>query len=170
MNGQRFHTFRASAGGLSKLTTGGVRFFALDRNYLSKEQLDWLDKQLGSSNSNWRIAFFHHPFYSSGRTHGSALETRAVLEPLFAKHVVSLVLTDHDHIYERIRPTIPSPTLSSHAITTGCATSREPTPIARTWIVSGFTVTSRKWCATADSTRVAAGLLFLEALRRRVIP
>jgi 3',5'-cyclic AMP phosphodiesterase CpdA len=104
MNGQRFYTFRASAGGLSKLTTGGVRFFALDSNYLSKEQLDWVDKELGSSSSDWKIAFFHHPLYSSGRTHGSSLETRSVLEPLFVKHGVSLVLTGHDHIYEHIKP------------------------------------------------------------------
>jgi 3',5'-cyclic AMP phosphodiesterase CpdA len=104
MNGERYYTFRASAGGLSKLTSGGVRFFALDSNYLNKEQLDWIDKQLGDSSSEWKICYFHHPLYSSGKTHGSALETRAVLEPLFVKHGVSLVLTGHDHIYERIKP------------------------------------------------------------------
>jgi 3',5'-cyclic AMP phosphodiesterase CpdA len=104
MNGERYYTFRASAGGLSKLTTGGVRFFALDSNYLSKEQLDWLDKELGSSSSDWKICFFHHPLYSSGRTHGSALETRTALEPIFVKHGVSVVLTGHDHIYERMKP------------------------------------------------------------------
>jgi predicted MPP superfamily phosphohydrolase len=104
MNGARYYTFRASAGGLSKLTSGGVRFFAIDSNYLSKEQLDWLDKELGSSSSDWKIAYFHHPLYSSARTHGSSLETRAVLEPLFVKHGVSLVLTGHDHTYERVKP------------------------------------------------------------------
>ena len=104
MNGQRYYTFRASAGGLSKLTSGGVRFFALDSNYLSREQLEWLDKELGSSSSDWKICFFHHPLYSSGRTHGSALETRTVLEPIFVKHGVSAVMTGHDHIYERIKP------------------------------------------------------------------
>jgi 3',5'-cyclic AMP phosphodiesterase CpdA len=104
MNGERYYTFRASAGGLSKLTSGGVRFFALDSNYLSKEQLDWLEKELGSSSSEWKICFFHHPLYSSGRTHGSSLETRTVLEPMFVKHGVSVVLTGHDHIYERVKP------------------------------------------------------------------
>jgi 3',5'-cyclic AMP phosphodiesterase CpdA len=104
MNGERYYTFRASAGGLSKLTSGGVRFFALDSNYLSKEQLDWLEKELAASSSDWKICFFHHPLYSSGKTHGSALETRAVLEPMFVKHGVSLVLTGHDHIYEHIKP------------------------------------------------------------------
>jgi hypothetical protein len=104
MNGERFYTFRGSAGGLAKLTEGGVRFFAIDSNYLDKSQLDWLAKELASSGSDWKIAFFHHPLYSSGKTHGSALETRAVLEPLFVKEHVSVVFTGHDHIYERIKP------------------------------------------------------------------
>ena len=104
MNGERFYTFRGSAGGLSKLTEGGVRFFAIDSNYLDKSQLDWLSKELAASGSDWKIAFFHHPLYSSGKTHGSALETRAVLEPLFVKDHVSVVFTGHDHFYERIKP------------------------------------------------------------------
>ena len=104
MGGQRYYTFRASPGGLGKIAHGGVRFFALDSNYLSKEQIDWLSKELGSSGSDWKICFFHHPLYSSGKTHGSALETRAVLEPIFVKNGVNVVLTGHDHIYERIKP------------------------------------------------------------------
>jgi hypothetical protein len=104
MNGERYYTFRASAGGLSKVTSGGVRFFAIDTNYLSKEQLDWLDKELGSSSSDWKICYFHHPLYSSARRHGSSLETRTVLEPLFVKHGVSVVLAGHDHTYERTKP------------------------------------------------------------------
>jgi len=104
MGGQRYYTFRASPGGLGKISHGGVRFFAIDSNYLSKEQIDWLTKELGSSGSDWKICFFHHPLYSSGRTHGSALETRAVLEPIFVKNGVNVVLAGHDHIYERIKP------------------------------------------------------------------
>jgi 3',5'-cyclic AMP phosphodiesterase CpdA len=104
MNGERFYTFRGSAGGLAKLTEGGVRFFAIDSNYLDKSQLDWLSKELAASGSDWKICFFHHPLYSSGKTHGSALETRAVLEPMFVKDNVSVVLTGHDHFYERIKP------------------------------------------------------------------
>jgi len=104
MGGERYYTFRASPGGLGKLSSGGVRFFALDSNYLDKPELDWLEKALSSSGSDWKIAFFHHPLYSSGKTHGSALESRAVLEPIFLKYGVSVVLTGHDHIYERIKP------------------------------------------------------------------
>ena len=104
MGGERYYTFRASKGGISKLTEGGVRFFALDTDYLDQPQIDWVEKELSSSSSDWKIAFFHHPLYSSGKTHGSALESRAVLEPLFVKYGVSAVFSGHDHVYERIKP------------------------------------------------------------------
>jgi hypothetical protein len=104
MGDERYYTFRASWGGGSKLTGGGVQFFALDTGYLDKPQLDWLEKELSSSSSDWKIAFFHHPLYSSGRTHGSALESRAVLEPLFVRYGVSAAFSGHDHFYERIKP------------------------------------------------------------------
>ncbi len=103
MGGQRYYSFRGPRGPVGS-GTGSVRFFALDSNYLDKEQLDWLDQQLAASDSEWRIPFFHHPLYSSGKTHGSALESRAVLEPLFVKYGVSVVFSGHDHFYERIKP------------------------------------------------------------------
>ena len=44
-----------------------------------------------------------HPPYSSGR-HGSNLQVREALEPLFVDGGVDLVLTGHDHHYERTTP------------------------------------------------------------------
>jgi hypothetical protein len=64
----------------------------------------WLEKELASSGSDWKIAYFHHPLYSSGAAHGSDLPLRAILEPLFVKYHVSLVLSGHDHFYERMKP------------------------------------------------------------------
>ena len=95
MNGERFYSFKPK---------DGVRFFALDSNYVDKTQLEWLDKQLIASGSEWKIMFFHHPLYSSGETHGSADLQRELLEPVFLKHGVNLVLTGHEHFYERIKP------------------------------------------------------------------
>ena len=95
MNGERFYSFKPK---------DGVRFFALDSNYVDKTQLEWLDKQLAGSGSEWKIMFFHHPLYSSGETHGSAELQRGLLEPVFVKHGVNLVLTGHEHFYERIKP------------------------------------------------------------------
>ena len=104
MGGERYYTFREPAGGTAKPNSGGVRFFALDTGYLDKPQLDWLEKELGASSGDWKIAFFHHPLYSSGGTHGPALESRALLEPLFVKYGVSAAFSGHDHLYERSKP------------------------------------------------------------------
>ncbi len=97
MGGQRFYTFRIGGGAV------GVRFFALDSNYMDKEQLDWVEAELKKSKSEWKIAFFHHPLYSSGRKHGSTTDLRAALEPIFVANGVNVVLAGHDHFYERIK-------------------------------------------------------------------
>jgi hypothetical protein len=95
MNGERFYSFKPKA---------GVRFFALDSNYVDQKQLQWLDQELATSGSEWKIMFFHHPLYSSGETHGSAELQRGLLEPVFLKYGVNVVLTGHEHFYERIKP------------------------------------------------------------------
>jgi calcineurin-like phosphoesterase family protein len=59
---------------------------------------------LRESRDDWKICYFHHPLYSDGKTHGSQLDLRVVLEPLFVKYGVNVVFSGHDHVYERIRP------------------------------------------------------------------
>jgi hypothetical protein len=81
-----------------------VRFFAFDSTYPEPEEIQWIDKELAASSSDWKIVFFHHPLYSSGNRHGSDLRLREVLEPLFVKYNVSVVLNGHDHFYERVKP------------------------------------------------------------------
>jgi predicted MPP superfamily phosphohydrolase len=96
MNGERYYTFKPER--------TSARFFALDSNYVDDKQLQWLDKELAASGSDWKICFFHHPLYSSGETHGSADLQREKLEPVFVKYGVNVVLTGHEHFYERIKP------------------------------------------------------------------
>jgi 3',5'-cyclic AMP phosphodiesterase CpdA len=95
MEGNLYYTFSPKA---------EVRFFALESTYLVPEQVAWLEKELKSSGSHWKIVFFHHPLYSSGERHGSDAKLREVLEPLFVKYNVSVVLQGHDHFYERVKP------------------------------------------------------------------
>jgi DNA repair exonuclease SbcCD nuclease subunit len=102
MNGERYYTFRPPTPGI--LPKGGVRFFALDSNYMSPEQVQWLEKELMASGAEWKIPFFHHPLYSSGEKHGGNEALREMLEPLFLKHGVDVVFTGHEHFYERLKP------------------------------------------------------------------
>src|SRR6478672_4035384 len=95
MDGKLYYSFSASP---------NVRFFALESTYPVPEQFEWLENELKASGSAWKIVFFHHPLYSSGDRHGSDLRLRDVLEPLLIKYNVSVVLTGHDHFYERVKP------------------------------------------------------------------
>jgi 3',5'-cyclic AMP phosphodiesterase CpdA len=95
MNGANYYTFKK----------GNVHFFVLDSNYMDSKQLEWLEKQLqDAGNKDWKICYFHHPLYSSGKTHGSSLELRSLIEPMFVKYGVDAVFSGHDHIYERVHP------------------------------------------------------------------
>lgn len=99
MNGERFYTFEKD-----RLGNPAVRFYALDSNYMTTEQLEWLERELEGSNARWKIAFFHHPLYSSGGRHGSEVDLRQQLEPLFLAHGVKVVFSGHEHFYERLKP------------------------------------------------------------------
>jgi 3',5'-cyclic AMP phosphodiesterase CpdA len=95
MNGESYYTYKK----------GNVRFFVLDSNYMDPKQLAWLESQLKSSpTSDWKICYFHHPLYSSGRFHGPATDVRQVLEPLLIKYGVNVVFSGHEHVYERVHP------------------------------------------------------------------
>ena len=79
-------------------------FYALNSTYMDKRQIDWLESELAKDTSEWKICFFHHPPYSSRGKHGSEKQLREIVEPIFVKHGVNVVLTGHDHFYERIKP------------------------------------------------------------------
>lgn len=87
-----------------RFTSGNASFYALNSNYMDKKQVDWLNSELAKDNSEWKIAFCHHPPYSSGGKHGSDDQLRKVVEPIFVKYGVNAVFTGHDHFYERIKP------------------------------------------------------------------
>jgi predicted phosphodiesterase len=94
MDGQRYYTFKK----------GDVSFFALDSTYLDPKQLSWIEDNLEKSNAKWKVAYFHHPLYSDGRSHGPDLDLRGRLTPLFRQYGVNVVFSGHEHVYERIKP------------------------------------------------------------------
>jgi predicted MPP superfamily phosphohydrolase len=96
MNDELYYSFKAP--------DENVRFFALESTYPEPRQILWLEKELKSSNDDWKIVFFHHPLYSSAGRHGSDTQLREKLEPLFVAYNVSVVFTGHDHVYERVKP------------------------------------------------------------------
>ena len=94
MEGQEYYRFKK----------GNASFYALNSNYMDKKQIDWLNEKLAADTASWKIAFFHHPPYSSGAAHGSDTKLREVVEPIFLKHGIDVVFTGHEHFYERIKP------------------------------------------------------------------
>lgn len=96
MGGQAYYSFVKG--------DGLIEFFSLDSTDADQEQMRWLDAALAKSKAKWKVAFFHHPIYSSGRTHGSDKRLRRLLEPLLVQYGVAAAFSGHDHTYERTKP------------------------------------------------------------------
>ncbi len=146
---------------------GPVHFVALDTElaFLNasrrQAQLSWLEADLAATNQPWRVVYFHRSPYSSGLDHGSNLEVRNVFAPIFERYGVALVLSAHDHDYERSIPW-------RQFVTGGSAV---------TYVVTGgggaplYPVGTSAWTAKSASShhyvRVTAGacVMRLEAVR-----
>lgn len=70
------------------------------------DQLAWLAADLARSHAACKLAFFHHPLVSSGE-HGGTPELDGVFKLLYDGRV-SVVLSGHDHDYERFAPMNPA--------------------------------------------------------------
>src|SRR5688500_14297440 len=79
MAGRRYYSFRENERRLSGLVGAGVRFFVLDSRSFDPSQLDWLGEQLAASGTAWKICYFHHPLYTSGRYRAGARALRLVI-------------------------------------------------------------------------------------------
>jgi calcineurin-like phosphoesterase family protein len=82
---------------------GDIHFVALDTERVGVEQSAWLERDLGATARAWKVVYMHKPPYSSG-THGSSLDVRATFSPSFERFGVQLVISGHDHDYERMKP------------------------------------------------------------------
>ncbi|MCL4289342.1 MAG: metallophosphoesterase [Thermoleophilia bacterium] len=87
---RRYYTRRA----------GDVQVFLLDSNEITAAQTRWFRRALRTSKARWKIAAFHHPPWACGGHSGhDEVEERWV--PLFERYGVDLVLSGHDHSYQR---------------------------------------------------------------------
>lgn len=78
-----------------------VLVVGLDSNEVDNaEQQTWLEETLRESTATWKVVALHHPPYSAGYQ-GSNKHARAVFSPLFERYGVQLVLSGHDHDYQR---------------------------------------------------------------------
>jgi len=85
---------------------GNARFAVLNSNHpADPEQIKWLNGVFADAGDKWRIAFFHHPLYSSGQ---HAAESRDVIRPALEQALVNnrvnVVFSGHEHLYERVKP------------------------------------------------------------------
>jgi Icc-related predicted phosphoesterase len=87
---------------------GDVRYVALDSEIEIRpgsDQYAFMERALaeGAERGMLMVLSLHYPPYSSGE-HGSNEEIRSVLNPICRKYGVEIVLTGHDHNYERTKP------------------------------------------------------------------
>jgi len=82
-----------------------VEVFFLDSNTIQNDavQVEWLRRALEHSRALWKVVAMHHPLYSTTRT-SSDISKIQLLEPLFVKYGADLVLSGHNHVYERLHP------------------------------------------------------------------
>lgn len=66
----------------------------------------WLTEDLADNPSDCTVAYFHQPLFSSGE-HGNNEDVRPLWETLYGAGA-DVVLSAHDHLYERFAPQDPS--------------------------------------------------------------
>jgi len=92
-------------------THGDAAFFALSARApfgADAPQVRWLAEALAASRARWKIVVTHYPLYSCGRHGGQDGLRRSIIATLF-RHGVDLVLSGHDHCYERTHAIGPEP-------------------------------------------------------------
>ena len=86
------------------LTDGNVtmQILVLDSNDVSAAQTSWLESKLSSGSPRWRIVMFHHPVWSCS-SHGNTQSVITSWLPILTAKNVDLVITGHDHNYQRFQ-------------------------------------------------------------------
>lgn len=89
------------------LGDGLISFFFIDSEIVAQDQpqLAWLREAVLASRSTWKVLIAHIPMQASDISHGtSKSDYRALKEIITAPDGIDLVLTGHNHVYERRVP------------------------------------------------------------------
>ncbi|MDH6453864.1 MULTISPECIES: metallophosphoesterase [unclassified Streptomyces] len=78
----------------------GIQLLFLDANHPDAAQSRWLENRLSASGPPVRVVVFHQPAWSCS-LHGSTPAVDARWVPVLERHRVTLVLSGHDHNYQR---------------------------------------------------------------------
>jgi hypothetical protein len=82
---------------------GDIHFVVLDTERTGPVQAAWLQADLAANKLPWTIVYGHKPPHSSG-DHGDDQPFQQWFVPAIEAHHVQLVLSGHDHDYERFDP------------------------------------------------------------------
>ena len=105
--GPYFDYFGASAGfvgdGYYSYEVGSWLVLSLNSNANIDAQVKWLNDLFARGIPRCTIAYWHHPLYSSGPSEKSPL-VQSLWDVLYYKGGAEVVLSSHDHLYERFAP------------------------------------------------------------------
>lgn len=90
------------------------------------KQWHWVVRELRESEATWNVVVFHHPMYSyraAPNPYPGDLEMREHLDPIFRELGASIVMTGHNHFYQRVEAS------GIHHITSGGGGAPLYTPV-----------------------------------------
>jgi hypothetical protein len=96
-NSSEIHTFLTENNSLSPFSF----VLMIDVTLPIEEQTDWVEKQLSSSEADWKFAMFHFPPYNSIGFYQEIIDEWG---PFFDQYHVDMVMSGHFHYYMRSKP------------------------------------------------------------------
>jgi acid phosphatase type 7 len=105
-----YNYFGASAGpaglGYYSYELGDWHIVVLNSNIArgaGSVQEQWLRNDLAANTKPCTLAYWHHPLFNSGASHGNDPSQAALFKALYEHHA-DVIVNGHEHIYERFAP------------------------------------------------------------------
>lgn len=93
-----------------------------DQEQITSIQAAFADEEFANTSARWKVAMHHQPEYSATRGHGSNADLQAAWAPIWDARDVDLLLTGHNHAYERsvpLRGGVEDPTGTTYIVSGG---------------------------------------------------